>query len=139
MNMTEGVKSYVNKLSSDPRFVPLVELIYQDLRKCKTDITNMVLQGRINVSGSWSSYVNTDINIVYEEDMLKMNELLTMHGLRDRIPILMGDDTAMLIIYRFDMFDAYGNIIYTTNVYHVTVRGTQSKDDTINEWFVVYD
>lgn len=139
MIMTEKVKEYVDKLGTDPRFKNLVELIYQDLKKCKTDITNMVLQGRIDLSGAWSSYVNTDINVIYEEDMLKMNELLTMHGIRSRIPALMGDDIAVLVIYRFDKLDAYGGIMNTANVYHITIKGNENDNDVINEWFILYD
>lgn len=137
--MTEETHSFVNRLAVDPRFVHLTELIYQDLEKCRTDITNMVLQGRFDLTGSWSSYMNTDINVIYEEDMLKLNEILTMHNLCNNIPTLMGDDIGMIIIYRFDRFDSYGGIMNTANVYHVTIKGSKDKDDIINEWFILND
>lgn len=138
MNMTDEVKAFINKLSSDTRFTPTVDLIKQDLSKCNTDIINMILQRRIKLPDSWSGYVVTDIDIIYEEDVLNLHDLLSMYGLITRIPQLYSGDTGITAIYRFDSFDAYENIVSTVHVYHITINCTYNND-TFNEWFIMYN
>lgn len=139
MTISTEVKDFITKLESKENFKPVAELIRQDLNKCRVDITDLVLKNRLKLEGSWSSYVASDVNVSYEEDMLKVIDLLKMYGLRDKLPNLKADDTALISNYRFDLFDAYGNVMDATNVFHITIKGAVGEDDVINEWYLLYD
>ena len=139
MTISTEVKDFIAKLESKENFKPVAELIRQDLNKCRVDITDLVLKNRLKLEGSWSSYVASDVNVLYEEDMLKVIDLLKMYGLRDKLPNLKADDTALISNYRFDLFDAYGNVMDATNVFHITIKGAVGEDDVINEWYLLYD
>ena len=139
MKISEDVEKFLDEISQSEKFKTTVELIRQDLKKCSVDVTNKILRNKLKLEGSWSSYVATDINIIYEEDILRVSELLVMYGLRDKLPNLKGDDTALIVNYRFDLFDAYGGVMDTTNVFHITVKGAVGEDDVINQWFLLYD
>ena len=78
MKISEDVLKYLDELSKSEKMKSTVELIKQDLKKCSTDVTNMVLRNKLKLEGSWSSYIATDVNVIYEEDMLRVSDLLTM-------------------------------------------------------------
>lgn len=139
MKISEDVLNYLDELSKSEKMKSTVELIKQDLKKCNTDVTNMILRNKLKLEGSWSSYIATDVNVIYEEDMLRVSDLLTMYGLRDMLPNLKGDDTALIASYKFDLFDAYDNVMDTTNVFHITIKGAIGEDDVVNQWFLLYD
>ena len=139
MKISDEVLKFTSKLSADKKFKEVAELIFQDLKKCKTDITNKVLRNQLSLEGNWSNYTATDVNVIYEEDMLRINDLLTMYGLRDKLPTLKGDDIALIANYKFVLFDVYGGIMDTMNVFHITIKGAIGEDDVINQWFLLYD
>lgn len=139
MKISSDVQRFMDEISKSKNLKSASELIRQDLKKCNRDITNMVLQNRLNLEGSWSSYIATDINVIYEEDMLRVRDLLMMYGLQSKVPNLRGDDTVLIVNYKFDLFDAYNNVMDTTNVFHITIKGSVGEDDVINQWFLLYD
>lgn len=138
MRISEASKKFISKLSSDNKFKKLSTLITQDINKCKVDITNMVLRNNITLEGNWTHYELTDINVIYDEDILHVNELLTMYGLKSLLPELKGDDNALIVSYKFNLFDMYGGIMDMVNVFHITIKGS-TDNDNINEWFLMSD
>lgn len=140
MIISEEVKSFMSKLSSYKKFDNVIELLNQDIKKCKTDITTMILQGRLDLEANWSNYILSDVNILYNEDMLRVDNLLKMYGIRDFIYDLRGDDVALMVNYKFNLFDIYGGILDTITVLHITImKASGDTKNYTNQWYLLYD
>lgn len=139
MKLSEDTKKFINKLKTSETYKSSADMILNDINKFKNDITNMILNKSIELEGSWSNYILSDINILYEEDMLKVSDMLNMYGIKKDLPALKSDDVALICTYQFTLYDVYDNVMGTINMFHVTIKGAVGDDDYVNEWFILYD
>lgn len=139
MATSEACKKFINDLSTSSKFSLVSEMIKTDIEKFRNDITNMVLRKKIQLEGRWTDYILSDVNVLYEEDMLKLNDLFQMYGIRNDLPPLKASDIALVVTYQYTLDDAFGNLMDTVNLFHVTIKGSIGDDDYINKWFILYD
>lgn len=138
MKYSEKTKAFIQKLITSG-FEKTAELIKQDTIKIAKDVTKMVLRNSIQFEGKWTDYILTDVNVSYDEDMLKVNDMLNMYGIRKDLPVLKADDRALIIGYQFTLVDAFGGTMDIVNIFHTTIKGSVGDDDFINRWFILSD
>lgn len=137
--MTPEALNFVKKLgsSSSKAMKSASELIKSDIDKFSTEIVNLILRNKVKLEANWSDYTLSDINMTYEEDMVKVADLLSMYGIRDKLPTLESTDTALIINYQMITKDAFGSVSDIINLIHVTIKG--QSEYCVNEWIFLYD
>lgn len=117
--MTKEVKGFIEGLG---KFPELQKLLMTDYSKINTGIAELLLKHRIKLEGSWSSYKLADIDVLYEENPLKVNEKFEFWGITKRLPLLEWTDITLVVWYKYDLVDMMGNIRDVLNVFHVTIK-----------------
>lgn len=122
MIISDEVKEFFQKLEDSKVSKDLVPLIKSDADEFSKNIADAILRHRVTLENSWSGYQLTDVNIFYDEDMLKFVDRLEMFGIRQSIPPVRGTDSAMTIMLRFQTLDIWGGIMDTVTAFHVTIK-----------------
>ena len=128
--VTEESKKFLNKLRGIEDYKNCYNLISNDLLSIKSSISNKIINGRIRLEGNWSKYVCSDIDVIYEEDMIEFINKLNMYEISKYLPSIESTDTGMICIYQFILPDAYGGIMDILNVFHVLIKGYSDNDVT---------
>ena len=132
MKMTKEVKGFIEGLG---KFPELQKLLMSDYSKIKTGITELLLKHRIKLEGSWNSYKLADIDVLYEENPLNVNEKFEFWGITKCLPLLEWTDVTLVVWYKYNMVDMMGNIRDALNVFHVTIRDESGLFR--NEWIAL--
>lgn len=122
MKMSKETEMFISKLKKVERFSKIVDVIMSDLNKFEVDITNDVLGGVVHLDGRWTDYILSDINITYEEDVLKIKDLLDMYGISETLNLpLTAESKGLIMSYQYSLLDALGNDMDVVNLFHVTL------------------
>ncbi len=116
MKVTREVRDFIEDVSTT--FPELKKLFISDIKTFQNGVTDGIIAGRIHLENSWNGYIVSDIDVIYEEDMLEFVSKLDMFGIRDKLPGILSSDIGTIIIYRFSSFDAYGNVSDIATGYH---------------------
>ena len=135
--MTEDVSKFINSIKSTNKFKSCADLIENDLDNIKLAITDIVIAGELKLEGNWNSYICSDVDVIYEEDMINFVDRLNMYDIYKYIPTIKGTDTGMICIYQFTLPDAYGGILDMFNVFHVVIKGSSDRN-IINKMILMY-
>lgn len=137
MNATSEVYSFLNKLAEHPvqPVQNLVEVINEDVGFFSDEITDAILSRRMRLDSSWEGFKLSDVDILYEENMLSFASKLEMYGIRNLIGTIRGRDKALLIHYRFTDYGLWNMEMDSLACFHVVVQQTAK---TIHRWIVVY-
>ena len=134
---TEETKTFLTKLGGINQFSKCYELLITDLTNIKSSISNKIISGKLKLEGNWSKYLCSDIDVIYEEDMIEFINKLNMYNISKYLPSIKGTDTGMICIYQFVLPDAYGGIMDILNIFHVIIKG-ESKYDVIDRMILMY-
>jgi hypothetical protein len=138
MYATNEVKEFLEKLKKQTIFdgASLVQVITDDEQTIRREVTNGIFGRRVHVDGTWSHYLLSDVDVIYDEDMLEFISRMDMVGIRKDIPPVRAEDTAIAIIYKFVLFDAYGGELNSINAFRIILQ--QENGIVRNRRIVMY-
>lgn len=139
MKRTDEVNAFIESLKLGSLGHKLTKLIERDIVLFDEAIINKILRGEFKMDGNWEAYVLNDIDVLYDENMLKFTNRLDMFGIRDSMPPIRANDTGLVIIYRFTMFDIFGNELDSLAAYHVAIKQTSISTIPVECFIVSYD
>lgn len=139
MKRTDEVNNFINSLRTGSLGHKLVKVIENDITVFDEAITNKILRGEFKVDGNWDAYVLCDIDILYDENMLKFTNRLDMFGIRGSMPPIRANDNGLVFVYRFAMFDIFGNELDSLATYHVAIKQTNISPIPVECFIVSYD
>lgn len=139
MKQTDEVTNFIASLGTGSLGHKLQHMIDRDVDLFDKTIINKILRGEFKVEGGWTAYQLSDIDIMYDEDMLHFNERLDMFGIRDSVPPIRANDKGMVIIYRFTLNDIFGGELDSMTAYHVAVKQTNISTIPVERFIVSYD
>lgn len=132
VKMNDEVRKFIDGLG---KFPELQKLLMTDYSKINIGIAELLLKHRIKLEGSWSNYKLADIDVLYEENPLKVNEKFEFWGITKRLPLLEWTDVTLVVWYKYNLVDMMGNIRDVLNVFHVTIKDECGPFK--NEWIVL--
>lgn len=136
MTVTNEVSKFLDQLKKSG-FSKLVSLMNNDIALCKTQTVDSILAGNLRLPFNWSEYQLVDVDVIYTEDMLNFADKLEMYGIRRVYPAIFGTDIATIILYQFDVKDAFGGVISSATLYRAMTKG---NDDSFSSKLVMlYD
>lgn len=139
MKRTDEVNNFVGSLKKGSLGHKLVKVIESDITLFDEAIINKILRGEFKMDGNWDAYVLNDVDILYDENMLKFTNRLDMFGIRGSVPPIRANDTGLIFIYRFTMFDIFGNELDSLAAYHVAIKQTNVSTIPVECFVVSYD
>jgi hypothetical protein len=134
MNVSKKGQEFIQNIGDT--FPKAASLIWEDIKKFQKDITNLVLKDKINLEGSWNDYVVTDINLTYEENMIKFRDMIQVYGIHDDVATLYADDVGLVASYEYTLVDAMGGIMDRLYLFHITVKST-IDGSYHNNWYIL--
>jgi hypothetical protein len=85
---------------------------------------------------NWNSYTLSNVDVYYDEDALTFVDRLELFGIRSHIPPVRSGDHAIVVVYRYTSFDAYGGDVDSVNAFRVVLQ--QGNGVLKNRRIVVY-
>jgi hypothetical protein len=135
MRVSDEVKKFIDNLkSSGENYSTVVDLIESDRHKIETDTTDAILRGELNIDYLWSDYVLSDINIVFDDNILKILDLLKMYGVEKEFPNLNANSKGIIITYQYSYVNNVTFASDTLNFIHV---GIDSDGEYENKWLML--
>jgi hypothetical protein len=123
MKATDEVKEFLEGLKGDISIgSALVDIVNQDEKDIRVDVTDRILSRMMQLDGSWRDYALSSVDIIYDEDPLRLTESLERYGIIQFMPVIRGQDTGMIFVYRFILPDAYGRVYDSIGAFHVILR-----------------
>lgn len=139
MKRTDEVNRFIESLKTGSLGHKLVKVIEKDITLFDEVITNKILRGEFKMDGNWGAYVLNDVDILYDENMLRFTSRLDMYGIRGAMPPIRANDNGVVFIYRFTMFDIFGNELDSLATYHVAIKQTNISPIPVECFIVSYD
>lgn len=139
MKRTDEVINFIASLGTGSLGHKLQNVIDRDVKLFDDTIIDKVLRGEFKVDGDWSAYQLSDIDVLYDENMLHFNERLQMFGIRDSVPPIRANDVGMVIIYRFTLNDIFGGELDSMAGYHVAIKQTNISTVPVERFIISYD
>ena len=139
MKRTDDVIKFITSLNSGSLGHKLQGVIDNDVEMLDGVIVNKILCGQFKVDGGWSAYTLSDVDILYDEDMLHFSDRLDMFGIRKSVPPIRANDKGLVIIYRFTLYDIFGGDLDSLAAYHVAIRQTSISPIPVEKFIVAYD
>lgn len=139
MKRTDEVNNFIESLKKGSLGHKLVKVIESDITLFDEAIINKILRGEFKMDGNWDAYVLNDVDVLYDKNMLKFNNRLDMFGIRGSVPPIRANDTGLIFIYRFTMFDIFGSELDSLAAYHVAIKQTNVSTIPVERFIVSYD
>lgn len=139
MKRTDEVGAFIKTIRGGSLGHKLASLVEADIKLFDETIIDKVLRGEFKMDGDWDAYVLSDIDILYDENMLKFNNRLDMFGIRESVPPIRANDVGLVFIYRFVMYDIFGNEMDSLAAYHVIIKQTNISTIPVECFIVSYD
>ena len=100
----------------------ITDFVKADVELFETTVRDGVLRKRVHLDESWSMYQLSDVNIYFDDDVLKTYDRLELYGIRQFAPSLRGNDVAATMMYRFTAFDMLGGALGIATGFHIIVK-----------------
>jgi hypothetical protein len=138
MNATNEVKEFLETLQRASQIdgATLAQVIEDDERVIRKEVTDNILSRKMRLDNTWSTYQLSDVDVIYDEDMLKFADRMDMFGIRGDVPPVRSDDTGIVIVYKFSSYDAYGGVSDFINAFRVILN--QNNGVVRNRRIVMY-
>ena len=120
MKVSDKVQMFLDKISHT-KFNKVMEFINEDISIFDKTVVKGSINNSINLEYSWNSYTLSDIDITYEEDLVKFSNLIKLYGIDKYLEEILEDDHNLIITYRFIATDWFNGDESVVTGYRVIV------------------